>query len=132
MFYFAAASYAEMARRVAPERAAAGFLRAGDPAFAPALRTLSPAGGAARAQTSARACADAVAPVNIAGLCEPGRGTGTPPTPPTPSPARRNSVLRQRTWPPRWRRWDFELQGGLETAPSPSLKAATDYFRVIS
>ena len=29
MFYFAAASYAEMARRVSPERAAAGFLRAG-------------------------------------------------------------------------------------------------------
>ena len=43
MFYFAAASYAEMARRVSPERAAAGFLRAADPAFASAVRALSPA-----------------------------------------------------------------------------------------
>ena len=34
MFYFAAASYAEMARRVAPGHAGAGFLRAGDPVFA--------------------------------------------------------------------------------------------------
>ncbi|HET9268067.1 MAG TPA: hypothetical protein VFO31_07880 [Vicinamibacterales bacterium] len=67
MFYFAAASYAEMARRVAPERAAAGFLRAGDPAFASALRALSPAcdvdGRAARVR-------DAVDAVNIAGLCD--------------------------------------------------------------
>ena len=73
MFYFAAASYAEIARRVAPERAAVGFLRAGDPAFAPALRTLSPAGGAARRADLGARVRDAVAPVNIAGLCEPGK-----------------------------------------------------------
>ena len=55
MFYFAAASYAEMARRVAPERAAAGFLRAGDPAFASAMCALSPAvaSSAAIGRTSA-------------------------------------------------------------------------------
>jgi hypothetical protein len=43
MFYFAAASYAELARRVAPARAEVGFLRAEDPAFASALHVLSPA-----------------------------------------------------------------------------------------
>ena len=67
MFYFAAASYAEMARRVAPERATGGFLRASDSGFVSALRALSPAcdvdGRAARVR-------DAVDPVNIAGLCD--------------------------------------------------------------
>jgi len=71
MFYFAAASYAEMARRVAPERAGAGFLRVADPVFASALRSLSPACGE-RAQLSAR-IREAVEPVNIAGLCEAGK-----------------------------------------------------------
>jgi FADH2 O2-dependent halogenase len=68
MFYFAAASYAEMARRVAPERAAAGFLRAGDPAFASALRSLSPP--CAEDQQLAARVREAVEPVNVAGLCE--------------------------------------------------------------
>jgi FADH2 O2-dependent halogenase len=67
MFYFAAASYAEMARRVAPARAAAGFLRVGDPVFASAMSALSPAcdvdGRAAHVR-------DAVDTVNIAGLCD--------------------------------------------------------------
>ena len=75
MFYFAAASYAEMARRVAPERAAeAGFLRAREPAFASALRALSPASpdGRERSDLAARV-REAVERVNIAGLCEPGK-----------------------------------------------------------
>jgi FADH2 O2-dependent halogenase len=74
MFYFAAASYAEMARRVSPERAAAGFLRAADPGFAAAVRALSPASDdPRRADHLAVRVRDAVAPVNIAGLCEPGK-----------------------------------------------------------
>jgi FADH2 O2-dependent halogenase len=68
MFYFAAASHAEMARRVAPERAAAGFLRASDPGFAAAMSALSPACGL-HGQLAARV-REAVEPVNIAGLCE--------------------------------------------------------------
>jgi tetracycline 7-halogenase / FADH2 O2-dependent halogenase len=68
MFYFAAASYAEMARRVAPERASAGFLRAADAAFAAAVRDLSPVRGFA-----ARDIATAIEPFNIAGLCEDGK-----------------------------------------------------------
>ena len=67
MFYFAAASYAEMARRVVPERAAAGFLRADDLAFASALRALSPACGVDGLAARVR---DAVDAVNIAGLCD--------------------------------------------------------------
>ena len=73
MFYFAAASYAEMARRVAGERAAVGFLRAGDPLFASALRTTSPAALTRPAGSLAAPVRAAVAPVNIAGLCEPGK-----------------------------------------------------------
>jgi FADH2 O2-dependent halogenase len=69
MFYFAAASYAEMARRVAPARAAAGFLRAGDPVFAAAMRACSPARDAT-ADLAAQV-ARAVGPINIAGLCAP-------------------------------------------------------------
>jgi FADH2 O2-dependent halogenase len=69
MLYFAAASYAEMARRVAPERAG-GFLRAGDPLFVSALSELSPA----VVEREPRALADgvrrAVETVNIAGLCD--------------------------------------------------------------
>ena len=66
MFYFAAASYAEMARRVAPEHAAAGFLRAGDPVFASAMRSLSPSDSGALADR----VREAVDSVNIAGLCD--------------------------------------------------------------
>jgi tetracycline 7-halogenase / FADH2 O2-dependent halogenase len=70
MFYFAAASYAEMARRVAPDRAAAGFLRAGDRAFARAVCEMSPA---RHGTASARDVAVAVEPINIAGLCDPAK-----------------------------------------------------------
>jgi len=75
MFYFAAASYAEMARRVAPERAAAGFLRAGDPAFAAAMRSLSPAcpDGRMTGRALGVRVRAAVESVNIAGLCDPGK-----------------------------------------------------------
>ena len=71
MFYFAAASYTEMARRVAPERAAAGFLRAGDSGFASALCSLSPAVSTSAPGVLADAVRRAVEPVNIAGLCGP-------------------------------------------------------------
>ena len=71
MFYFAAASYAEMARRVAPDRAAAGFLRAGDCAFARAMESLSPARGSR--EPLAAHVREAVEAVNIAGLCEAGK-----------------------------------------------------------
>jgi len=71
MFYFAAASYAEMARRVAPERATAGFLRAADPGFASQMRALSP--GCAEPEPLAERVRDAIEPVNIAGLCVEGK-----------------------------------------------------------
>jgi len=70
MFYFAAASYAEMARRVAPERAAAGFLRAQDPVFAAAMSALSPATWNHESGHYASAVARAVDAINIAGLCD--------------------------------------------------------------
>ena len=72
MFYFAAASYAEMARRVAPEHAAAGFLRAADPVFASALRALSPA-ESSRERRLADRVREAIDAVNIAGLCQRGK-----------------------------------------------------------
>jgi len=70
MFYFAAASYAEMARRVAPARAA-GFLRAADPVFAAALCELSPAVRRSESEALADRVRLAVDAVNVAGLCEP-------------------------------------------------------------
>jgi FADH2 O2-dependent halogenase len=70
MFYFAAASFAEMARRVAPERAAAGFLRAGDSEFASALCSLSPAVSRREPGELADGVRRAVDAVNIAGLCD--------------------------------------------------------------
>jgi FADH2 O2-dependent halogenase len=70
MFYFAAASYAEMARRVAPNRASAGFLRALDPVFAAAMSALSPARTAQAPGDCASAVARAVHEINIAGLCD--------------------------------------------------------------
>ena len=73
MFYFAAASYAEMARRVAPGKAAAGFLRAGDAQFASALRSWSPAVSGREPGVLADGVRRAVEAVNIAGLCEAGK-----------------------------------------------------------
>jgi tetracycline 7-halogenase / FADH2 O2-dependent halogenase len=72
MFYFAAASFSEMQRRLSPERASGGFLRAADRGYASALRQLSPAICTPGADYFDR-IAQAVAPINVAGLCNPER-----------------------------------------------------------
>jgi tetracycline 7-halogenase / FADH2 O2-dependent halogenase len=72
MFYFAAASFSEMERRLAPERASHGFLRAADAAYVTAIRDLSPAMRTPLEDLS-RQVAEATRRINIAGLCEPGR-----------------------------------------------------------
>jgi FADH2 O2-dependent halogenase len=69
MFYFAAASFSEMQRRLTPERASAGFLRAADLIFASSLRELSPAVCTAGAEYLDRV-AHATESFNIAGLCD--------------------------------------------------------------
>jgi len=75
MFYFAAASYGEMARRVAAPRRPGRFLCADDEMFAGALRRLSPAlGGDANGAVAFEVdVAAAAAPLNIAGLCDPSK-----------------------------------------------------------
>jgi FADH2 O2-dependent halogenase len=70
MCYFAAASFSEMQRRLVPERATGGFLRAADADFVSAVRTLSPAGRPAVADVFARV-SEAIGPINVAGLCNP-------------------------------------------------------------
>jgi tetracycline 7-halogenase / FADH2 O2-dependent halogenase len=70
MFYFAAASFSEMQRRLTPERASAGFLRAADEGYVSAMCELSPAENHAAADFFARV-AGATAPINVAGLCNP-------------------------------------------------------------
>ena len=70
MFYFAAASFGEMQRRLTPERASGGFLRAADESYVSAMRELSPAQISPAADFFARVT-DATAPVNVAGLCNP-------------------------------------------------------------
>jgi tetracycline 7-halogenase / FADH2 O2-dependent halogenase len=72
MFYFAAASFAEMQRRLTPERVSGGFLRAADVLFASSLRELSPAVCAPGTDYFER-IANAIEPHNIAGLCNPAR-----------------------------------------------------------
>ncbi len=67
MFYFAAASFAEMQRRLAPDRVSGGFLRVADAAFASSLRELSPAVCSPGHDYFTR-IANAIEPVNIAGL----------------------------------------------------------------
>jgi FADH2 O2-dependent halogenase len=69
MFYFAAASFSEMQRRLSPESASGGFLRATDVAFALSVRDLSPAVGTPGADYFDR-ITSAVEPINIAGLCD--------------------------------------------------------------
>ena len=72
MFYFAAASYSEMSRRLgvhAPDRR---FLCADRPAFADALVRLSPRSHGPDPDYAA-AVARSVEPLNIAGLCDPGK-----------------------------------------------------------
>jgi hypothetical protein len=71
MFYFAAASYSEMARRLASPRTPRGFLCGDSGAFTGALDRLSPAGGTAvDPGCYEREVASAVAEWNIAGLCD--------------------------------------------------------------
>jgi len=70
MFYFAAASFSEMQRRLTPERASGGFLRAADESYVSAMRELSPAEHPPAADFFARV-AGATAPINVAGLCNP-------------------------------------------------------------
>jgi hypothetical protein len=72
MFYFAAASFSEMQRRLVPERASGGFLRAADAGYAFALSQLSPAAGQPPADFFTRVT-EATAAINIAGLCDPAR-----------------------------------------------------------
>jgi FADH2 O2-dependent halogenase len=74
MFYFVAASYSEMARRLAPAQASRGFLFAGDPDIGPAIARLSPAEHRSTdVSTFARDVAAICAPFNIAGLCDPSK-----------------------------------------------------------
>jgi FADH2 O2-dependent halogenase len=70
MFYFAAASFSEMQRRLTPERVSGGFLRAADDAFASSMRALSPAACVPGADYLDRV-ATATAAINVAGLCNP-------------------------------------------------------------
>ncbi len=69
MFYFAAASFAEMSRRLNVHSADARFLASDRPAFAEALTRLSPQvrGHDARFEADVAAAAE---PINIAGLCD--------------------------------------------------------------
>ena len=70
MFYFAAASFSEMQRRLTPDRASGGFLRAADAEFAAAIRELSPAVQPPAEDLFSRV-AGATAAINVAGLCNP-------------------------------------------------------------
>jgi FADH2 O2-dependent halogenase len=69
MFYFAAASFSEMQRRLVPERASGGFLRAADVTYASAMQGLSPAARPAPADFFSRV-KTATESINIAGLCD--------------------------------------------------------------
>ena len=68
MFYFAAASYTEMPRRLVPERVSGGFLRAADAGYASSLRELSP-GVCVPGDDYFDRVARATESINIAGLC---------------------------------------------------------------
>jgi len=79
MFYFAAASFAEMARRLSSPRAPRGFLCADSPAFTSALERLSPARGAGvDIGCHESEVAAALADWNIAGLCDQRKGNWYP------------------------------------------------------
>jgi FADH2 O2-dependent halogenase len=74
MFYFVAASFSEMARRLTPERASRGFLCEADPSFASAIARLSPATQPVSDRRAfEREVAAASEPLNIAGLCDPAK-----------------------------------------------------------
>jgi FADH2 O2-dependent halogenase len=72
MFYFAAASFSEMQRRLSPERVSGGFLRAADPGYVQSLQKLSPAACSAGRDYVTRV-ANAIEPINVAGLCNAAR-----------------------------------------------------------
>jgi FADH2 O2-dependent halogenase len=72
MFYFAAASFSEMARRSASPNTPRGFLCGDSDAFSAALERLSPAhAGTVDVARYERDIAAAVAGWNVAGLCDP-------------------------------------------------------------
>ena len=74
MFYFAAASFSEMARRLSSPRTPRGFLCGDSPAFTSALERLSPAvHTAADIKRYEDDVTAAVADRNIAGLCDRGK-----------------------------------------------------------
>lgn len=72
MFYFAAASFSEAMRRQRLQPPTARFLCADDPSLTRAMRRLSPLGDAHPPDYASQIAA-AVAPINIAGLCDPER-----------------------------------------------------------
>jgi FADH2 O2-dependent halogenase len=72
MFYFAAASYSEMARRLGVHADGARFLGADRTAFVRELNRLSPRSRRYDATYVAEVAA-AIEPLNIAGLCDPGK-----------------------------------------------------------
>ena len=59
-----------MQRRLTPERASSGFLRAADARYASSLRELSPA-TCVPGDNYFDDIAQAIAPINVAGLCNP-------------------------------------------------------------
>jgi len=72
MFYFAAASFSEMARRLGVQPHAARFLCSHDEAYRRDTERLSPARVSPNAEYAADV-AQAIERMNIAGLCEPGK-----------------------------------------------------------
>jgi FADH2 O2-dependent halogenase len=74
MFYFAAASYSELARRLGVQAPSARFLRADHQTFGPDTLALAPSlRPAMEADAYARAVAAAIEPLNIAGLADPAK-----------------------------------------------------------
>jgi flavin-dependent dehydrogenase len=73
MFYFAAASFSEMSRRLSGDGWSRGFLLANDEALTTAMAALRPvaAGTASRGPSNAGAIAAAIDPINVAGLADP-------------------------------------------------------------
>ena len=71
MFYFAAASFSEMSRRLHGDEWSRGFLFAADNRFVTAMRDLSPARGPSPG-LAARVAA-AIDPINVAGLSDPAK-----------------------------------------------------------
>jgi hypothetical protein len=71
MFYFAAASFSELSRRLHGDAWSRGFLLAGDDAITSAMGDLHPSGfWGSRAAGYAARIASAIDPVNVAGLAD--------------------------------------------------------------